>query len=99
MSGRDKLVEAGWVELKVRFESVLSDYQLDMMRMAYMAGAVHTFALCVLTVPRAAIQEPAELRRIGDEQRLRLASITRELEAFQASLHDAADEPPDEHIH
>lgn len=70
-----KIVEAGWVGLKmIALPKDASDVQISEMRMAFFAGAQHLFSSIMAGLEEGKDETPADLRRMDN--------IHRELKQF-----------------
>lgn len=81
-----KLIEAGWVGLRLMAVPPNAPaVQLDEMRMAFMAGALHLFSSIMTILDPGLDETEADLRRMGQ--------INQELEAFGEELKLKAARP------
>lgn len=79
LADQGRLIEMGWVTLRALAVSPdASQLQLDEMRMAYMAGAQHTFSSII------SILDPGEEPTEGDMKRMEL--ISNELDNFRKEM-------------
>src|SRR6266702_8666663 len=64
LADQGKLIEAGWVGLRLLMHPETSPAQLDAMRTAYFSGAHHLWASLMNTLEPGVMETPTDLRRM-----------------------------------